>query len=398
MMDRSARSLTGWLTLLGLVVATADAGTNKLGAIGDSLTDEYAEETYSYAQSWVEQLSIYRGVDAGPTAARAGQPGGTWGEPRRTGYEFNWARSGATSGSLLTGGQHTGLAGQVGPQGLDYAVLAIGSNDFIPTGTAYFSIYNGFWSQAQIDSYVDQTVANIESAVTTVQGAGVDLALVNLLDYGIAPAVWGSIFFSNPDNRQQVTVVIEEVNARLEDLARDHRIVLVDAYGFARAVFGTNHDPEEFLILGNVAIQLRVADTAANTNAAAGFVDDGAHPHTHLQAVIANIVLEGLNLGYGAAIPLFSEQEILAHAGLVYGGQDTLQSQIGAYGDYVLDFTCPTDVTGDGVINVLDLIDLLLCFGQPAVPGCEPQDVNADGTVNVLDLIEVLLAFGQPCP
>ena len=59
---------------------------------------------------------------------------------------------------------------------------------------------------------------------------------------------------------------------------------------------------------------------------------------------------------------------------------------------------CPPDVNGDGVINVLDLIELLLCFGQPAVPGCEDEDVNGDGTVNVLDLIELLLCFGQPCP
>ncbi len=59
---------------------------------------------------------------------------------------------------------------------------------------------------------------------------------------------------------------------------------------------------------------------------------------------------------------------------------------------------CPTDVNGDGVVNVLDLIDLLLCFGQPAVPGCSPEDVNGDGSVNVLDLIDLLLAFGTACP
>ncbi len=46
----------------------------------------------------------------------------------------------------------------------------------------------------------------------------------------------------------------------------------------------------------------------------------------------------------------------------------------------------------------MDLIDLLLCFGQPAVPGCETEDVNLDGTVNVLDLIDLLLAFGTACP
>ncbi len=59
---------------------------------------------------------------------------------------------------------------------------------------------------------------------------------------------------------------------------------------------------------------------------------------------------------------------------------------------------CPTDVNGDGVTNVLDLIDLLLCFGLPAVPGCESEDVNGDGTVNVLDLIDLLLEFGANCP
>ncbi len=49
-------------------------------------------------------------------------------------------------------------------------------------------------------------------------------------------------------------------------------------------------------------------------------------------------------------------------------------------------------------MDVLDLIDLLLCFGDPADPGCESEDINLDGTVNVLDLIELLLAFGATCP
>ncbi len=60
--------------------------------------------------------------------------------------------------------------------------------------------------------------------------------------------------------------------------------------------------------------------------------------------------------------------------------------------------TCPWDLDASGVVNVLDLIDMLLCFGQPAVPPCDTADVNADGTVNVLDLIELLLAFGTTCP
>ncbi len=45
-------------------------------------------------------------------------------------------------------------------------------------------------------------------------------------------------------------------------------------------------------------------------------------------------------------------------------------------------------VNNDGVVNVLDLINLLLCFGQPATPPCNAADVNGDGQVNVLGLIE----------
>ncbi len=57
------------------------------------------------------------------------------------------------------------------------------------------------------------------------------------------------------------------------------------------------------------------------------------------------------------------------------------------------------DVNGDGAVDVLDLIDLLLCFGDPAMPPCDTgQDVNGDGDVNVLDLIDLLLAFGKGCP
>ena len=59
---------------------------------------------------------------------------------------------------------------------------------------------------------------------------------------------------------------------------------------------------------------------------------------------------------------------------------------------------CHSDINGDGVTNVLDLIELLLCFGQPATPGCEAEDLNGDGMVNVLDLIDLLLAFGDACP
>ena len=41
---------------------------------------------------------------------------------------------------------------------------------------------------------------------------------------------------------------------------------------------------------------------------------------------------------------------------------------------------------------------MLLCLGQPGIPGCDTKDITGDGTVNVLDLIELPLAFGTACP
>ncbi len=54
---------------------------------------------------------------------------------------------------------------------------------------------------------------------------------------------------------------------------------------------------------------------------------------------------------------------------------------------------CPADITGDGTIDVLDLLAVLSAWG-PCPPIC-PADVNSDGVVDVLDLLEVLAAWGQ---
>ena len=53
---------------------------------------------------------------------------------------------------------------------------------------------------------------------------------------------------------------------------------------------------------------------------------------------------------------------------------------------------CDEDVTGDGEVNVLDLLEVLSLWGP--CPGC-PADVNGDRTVNVLDVLAVLAAWGS---
>ena len=54
---------------------------------------------------------------------------------------------------------------------------------------------------------------------------------------------------------------------------------------------------------------------------------------------------------------------------------------------------CPADVTGDGVVDVLDLLAVLAAWGSAGGGG---EDITGDGVVDVLDLLEVLAAWG-PC-
>lgn len=53
---------------------------------------------------------------------------------------------------------------------------------------------------------------------------------------------------------------------------------------------------------------------------------------------------------------------------------------------------CPEDLTGDGVVNVADMLQLLGAWG--ACTGCS-EDLNGDGTVDVADLLQLLSAWGD---
>jgi lysophospholipase L1-like esterase len=397
-MPRLALAL-GIAATVGLTPAPGRAQIARLGAMGDSLSDEYGEESYSYAKNWTMQLVLYRGVDMGPTAA--GQPGGTWGEPRRTFYESNWARYGDTTDDLLSVGQHTGLAGQVASRGVSHAVLMIGANDFNSVGiSAYFDIYNGLWSASQINSYVASRIANVRTVLDTVQPTGVRLVLVNVLDFGITPITWGSPFYGNASHRDRVTAVIQQVNAGLLALAQQYHLILVDAFALAQTAWGTNQNPRTTLLLGNVTIQLRQADTSTNSNPTAAFVNDDTHPHTTMQGVLANVIMEALNEGYHAGLTPFSEQEILAHAGLAYGGQDTLAAVIGPLSGYVQNFVCYANCdasTSPPILNVNDFA----CFLNRFAAG--DTYANCDGStippvLNVNDFACFLNAFAGGCP
>jgi len=312
---------------------------NRLGTIGDSLTDEYFEQDYDYARCWTELLVEERGLTFGPTASEAGQPGGTWGEPRRTGYEDNWARWGATTDDALATGQHTGVADGVVDRGVSHVVMYIGGNDVSPWAGPYGYIYNGAWSQADIDLWIAGRIANLEEMLDVVQPTGASLVLLDVWDVSVMPFV--QQLYPDPARREAMSTAVGQFGAEIRELARrraDRISVFLDFFALERAIFGTNLTPRPTLLVGNVAIDLHGTDVPGGGVPTAAFVHDGLHPHTVLQALCANAIVTALNLGYDTQIEPLSEEEMLATAGIAYGGSDTLEQEIGPLEAFVTVF------------------------------------------------------------
>jgi hypothetical protein len=80
---------------------------------------------------------------------------------------------------------------------------------------------------------------------------------------------------------------------------------------------------------------------------------------------------------------------------LAAGALFDAQAGTGAGAAFTFDVQCTDcpDVDGDGVVDVVDLVELVLDWGP--CPGCR-SDLNLDGVVDVLDLVALVLGWG-PC-
>ncbi len=292
-----------------------------LGLAGDSLTDEYFNASYGgYAKNWATLVGEYRSDFAPLGELRT--PPEDWGagDIRRSGYEYNWAVSGANSFSLLTQQQHASLATDINQGDVSHAVLAIGQNDFSPGTAAYSGIYDGTWTAQQISDHSDDVFNNVKAAIETIDINGVRLVVSNIIDYGVAPATQGA--FPNEVQRDNVTAVIDAINDRLEQFAIGRGVPVIDSFNFVADVLG----PSSFQF-GGVQI-----DNEPGTEPDNVFVADGVHPHTVSSSIIANAYLNAFNVAYGEDLPLFTEAEVLDIVGLPYV-QDTFGVN---YSDYLV--------------------------------------------------------------
>ena len=284
--------------------------TAGIGILGDSMSDEYQADDARGGQysrttlNWVEQLAVTRGLNFGKW--------GTWGEPRRTGYEYNWARTGATIHSMIIGGQHTGLAKQVAEGKVSIVVIWIGTNDFHLHNGSYEEIYSGKLRGTDLQQKIDQAVQDLVTAMNTILQAGpVKMGVVTIPDQGIVPEA--KILYPNSEKRQRVTNAIQTINARVKESADAHDVIMLDSTAFGSVIlshvdllgnFEIAGEKISVLIRGNEPHRLRLNDSVG-------------HAGTVVSGMIANsLFVEPFDAAFGLNIEPLTDSEILSNAGI----------------------------------------------------------------------------------
>jgi len=279
-----------------------------IGIIGDSLSDEYRGDdnrglTYaSTTLNWVEQLEKFRNLNFGEW--------GSWEEPRRTGYAYNWSRTGATVNSIFESGQVAGISKQVKEGRINLVIVYIGANDFAPyiTPDGYDAIYNGSVYDEAMLRKKNRLVADIMTAVDIIRNSGnVKLLLVKIPDWGNHLGIWAA--FPLPNRRERISTLINEMNNDLEKMATERGIATTDPNIFYKNVYAKGSDE---IILGGKRFNAIIPSDDPRSI----FLDDGVHTGTVFNGLFANYVIRELNQKLGTSIRPFSDNEILSHAGL----------------------------------------------------------------------------------
>ena len=252
------------------------SGFGAIGALGDSITDEYQfyPPDRSQAQNRVEILAANRRADFGAFTTK------NRGVPRHQGFADNWAESDSTSTDLVAN-QLPGLRKQVAAGKIKYAWILTGGNDYL----FYLRDQVTNPSPAAIEQLAQvqaNLIGNFETAVNTLLAASpkVKLVVATVPDLGIFPtAKQDEALFP------QVTPLVGALSQAIfqyDDVVRavaaanPSRIALVDLqaqtgflYSDAQADGGT----------------LNIAGTTINFNTASDdyhsfFLADGLHPGT----------------------------------------------------------------------------------------------------------------------
>lgn len=344
--------ITPLLASLLLFATSSSHAQINMGMAGDSLTDDYLGGSAQInnnlaAGSWGQILKATRGSDFNFGGYQSVNDG-TWDTIRYSGDEYNWATSGGvasentmsnitglgpipvtTFGASYLNSQVAGLAGHISSGDVSTAYVGIGSNDF-------FYHTNVFDFQGNIspnpDAIIDQTfiddiAGSILAGVDTLLAAGSVELLVGLLPAGTAGG-------SNPEILAGIDAVnqllVTGIDARAADGAS---IATVDLWSWTTD--GNRVDADGNVTIGSLIVEFGTVATTdeidgsgdgvfCNTDNECPFdshaskysAEDGIHPNTAIQALLANEMIDALNTNFDHDINLISDGEILQLVGV----------------------------------------------------------------------------------
>ena len=281
-----------------------------IGIVGDSFYDEYqgtdgrGGQYHDVTFNLVELLARNRPFYLGPW--------GDWGEPRRIGYAYNWARSGATIRTMIEMGQHTGVAEQIAAGEVTFVFIGIGANDFSPFyGDFYERIYSGAMSDGELEAKIAEAIADVTLAVDTVQQAGAQgVAMTLFTQWELDPTT--QAMYPDAGRRERVAKAIDAVNAGLAAMARDRGVTVVDQIALGKSIL-PQLDAQGLLNVGGEQIDfLHHGDEPHHSRLA-----DSEHLGTVVSGLTANYYfVDTLNQSFRQAVAPLSDEEILREAGL----------------------------------------------------------------------------------
>ncbi len=279
-----------------------------VAVFGDSQSDEYRADDNrgdnypTSTKNWVEILAQKRNVNFGKW--------GSWGEPRRTGYEYNWGRTGATVASLIEADSHVDIAQKVKEGKVNVVIMYIGAIDFAPVFTpdGYEKIYHGELSDAAKKRKINHIVADIKTAVYTIKDAGeVRILLIKIPDWGNHPGM--QIIFPFPDQRSQVTAMIKTTNDEIQKLAETENLAVLDPNDL---YYNLPKNDNGKVIVGNVVLDRLILNNTPHNF----YLSDGVHYGTVVNGLLANAILDKINPSLKNPIRKLSDKEILNAAGM----------------------------------------------------------------------------------
>lgn len=275
-----------------------------LAVIGDSVQDEYRANDnrgvpyYSTTRNWVELLQTQRGINFGAWGTRA--------EPRRSGYEYNWARSGATSAAAWT--QLNGVVAQINAGQVTHVLIQVGLNDLNQNNLA-FNIYNGAATTSTLNTIADNIIGMATQANTAAPGRVLVASVQDYVTQLLLPEIAAAM--PDPVKRQRVVAAIAYINARIQAGAAANGFIYFDYNAALGAMLDARLSGGAIVIVGQSVTLSRGNEWHSAWLNEAPY----AHAGTALSGLIANLYIAEMNARWGAGLAPLSDAEIVAAAG-----------------------------------------------------------------------------------